>query len=134
MKEYKDLTKAEGEEILIPVCDKCFSCACHDGYVLYLCNEYSQAITKSIKVPIYYLEQINLESPDFWQPYIDDYFENATHEETETPFAIEWIREATGETIIYGSDCMSACEDFFKLHPDKKIMKCREVANEKAKG
>jgi len=53
---------------------------------------------------------------------------------SEIPFVIEWIREATGETIIYGSDSMSACEDFFKLYPNRKITKCREVGDEKAEG
>jgi len=50
---------------------------------------------------------------------------------SETPFAIEWTREATGETIIYGSDYISACEDFFKLYPNRKITKCREVKDGK---
>jgi len=75
MKKYKDLTKYEREVIEIPVCNKCLLCACNDRFQLYICKDAWNFKTNIWKVPLYYLEQYRKESPDFWQPHIDYYFE-----------------------------------------------------------
>lgn len=78
MKKYKDLSRAEKEEITVTVCDHCNTAACWHGE--FYCDK---SKTAGIwHVPIYYLEQYGRECSDYWEFDIGIYFTNIENEKT----------------------------------------------------
>lgn len=71
-KKYKDLTESEKEEIKITVCDHCNTAAC--WWAIFMCQKSENANIKD--VPIYYLEQLGAEHPDYWKHDIKTHFIN----------------------------------------------------------
>ena len=47
----------------VTVCSECFRASCWEGY--FMCDLSANA--KTIEVPIWILEKLKLESPDYWK-------------------------------------------------------------------
>jgi acetyl-CoA carboxylase beta subunit len=71
MKKYKDLTKAEKEEIKVTVCPSCHKASCISAD--HPCDDFWDA--GEWQETLIDLEKLRLEHSDHWQADIDRHFE-----------------------------------------------------------